>query len=245
MRKQYIRFREQETGYVMQRLKYAESCSLVGVGSIGKSNLLHHIADRETIAYYLGAELAASTWIIIIDPYMLAPMDTNASTASRCWAGFELLMHRLYMAFYPFEILGNEAETFVNTYRALQDGNNSLHESMSLRYLERGLHLLMQKNVRIAFLFDELEELLQIMPVKFFQSLRALRDQYKQSLSYFTFSREPIQFITQRLKIDSLAIEPFVELFNDHLLFVGPYNQVDAYAMLERLNVTSICRNMI
>ena len=48
MRKQAADFRKEEVSYVMKRWQGAESCSLVGVGSVGKSNLIHHLTAEET-----------------------------------------------------------------------------------------------------------------------------------------------------------------------------------------------------
>ena len=53
-RVQPMDFRADETRNVMQRWRASESCSLVGVGSIGKSNLLRHLANAETIRHFLG-----------------------------------------------------------------------------------------------------------------------------------------------------------------------------------------------
>ncbi|MDW8172541.1 MAG: hypothetical protein RML73_08655 [Anaerolineae bacterium] len=238
MRKHYLRFREAETSYVMKCLKNSESCALVGVGSIGKSNLVHHLCDDDTLRHYLGDEQAAKTKVIVIDPYMMVAFDEAAPLSVRVWAGFEMLMHRLYIAFHPFDILGDDLDSFVNAYRALQDGTNPLHAMMALRYFERGINLLLKHDVRVAFLFDEFEEVMFRMPPKFFQALRGLRDMYKKSLSYLTFSREPLNNIAQRVGYPMESIESFNELFNDRILFVGPYTTIDAHAMVERLMQT-------
>jgi len=235
MRKHYVRFREAETSYVMECLKNSESCALIGVGSIGKSNLLHHLCDEDTLRYYLGEDQASKTHVIFIDPHLMIAIDEDAPVSVRTWAGFEMLMHRLYMAFHPFETLGDDVDAFVNAYRALQDGSNPLHAIMAVRYFERGINLLLRHDVRIAFLFDEFEDVMLKMPSKFFQTLRGLRDIYKKSLSYLTFSREPLNNIAKRIGHPLDAVEAFNELFNDRLLFVGPYTAVDAHAMVERL----------
>ena len=40
---------------------------------------------------------------------------------------------------------------------------------------------------------------------------------------------------SDRLDIDSLDIEPFIELFTDNVVFVGPYNENDARNMMQDL----------
>ena len=237
-RKQPLDFRKEEVTYLMQRWRAGDSCSLVGVGSVGKSNLLQHLADVETQKAYINITGDDEFKAIIIDPAMLGPLPRDGADSEqvRCWAGYELMMHRLFMAFYPFDVLGREdAQRFYEAYQALQDGTNPLYAYMGLRYFELGLDFFMRRGVRIVFMFDEFEDLMKNMPVKFFQTLRGLRDANKRQLSYLTFARAPLPTLVNKFDIDELEIEPFVELFTDNLLYVGPYNETDARRMVDNL----------
>jgi hypothetical protein len=236
-RQQPLTFRQAEAQYVMQRWRASESCSLVGVGSIGKSNLLQHLSDRRVHKHYLGDSDAENFHPIIVDPNLLGALPTGAdSELFRCWAGYELIMHRLYVTFYPFSFLDQaEANYFYETYQALHDGSNPLYPYMGLRYLELAFDIFFRKGVKIALMFDEFEELLKFMPVRFFQNLRGLRDANKKRLSFLTFSRVPLPVLVKQFGIDYLAIEPFIELFTDNLLYVGPYSEADAKRMIQDL----------
>ncbi|MGB7341354.1 MAG: hypothetical protein WBC91_20835 [Phototrophicaceae bacterium] len=233
MRKHPLQFRKEEIYDVMTRFRASESASLVGVGSVGKSNLLHHIMDRETITHYLG-ERSQSFYPIMIDPNLLGTTN-GESEQFKCWAGYELLMHRMFLALHPFEMLDSDAQSFAKTYRELQDGTNPLYSYMGLRYFELGLEYFFRRDLQVVFLFDEFEELLRTMPVKFFQSLRGLRDTHKTQLSFLTFSREPIPILIEKMGLPQLEIEPFTELFTDNVYYVGPYNHDDALAMIQSL----------
>ncbi len=237
-RKQSPDFRSAEVAYVMQCWQAGESCSLVGIGSIGKSNLIHHLADSEIQARHLKELDLARFRAIVIDPNMLGALPSDANSDQvRAWAGYELMMHRLFLAYYPFEMLGAEdARRFYETYQALQDGTNPLYASMGLRYFELGLQFFMRNNAQIVFMFDEFEELLRQMPVRFFQSLRGLRDANKNRLSYLALTRSTLPVLIEKYKIPPQDIEPFVELFTDNVYYVGPYSDADARAMLEDLS---------
>lgn len=234
-----IEFRQQEVGYVMERWRANDSCSLVGVGSVGKSNLLQHLANETVQSFYMKDIAGGKVFkAITIDPSMLGPLPITDSgnLALSCWAGYELMMHRMFLAFYPFDFLSeDDSRLFYETYQALQDGNNPLYAYMGLRYFELGLDLLMKQGVQIVFMFDEFEEMLKQLPVKFFVTLRGLRDANKKQLSYLTFTRSPLAQLVNKFNIDPLNIEPFTELFNDNLIYVGPYNEIDARNMVNEL----------
>ena len=236
-RTQSMEFRQQEVGYVMERWRAGDSCSLVGVGSVGKSNLLQHLSD-ETVQSFFMKDVAGGKPFkaIIIDPSMLGPLPSTTSVDSdaiRCWAGYELMMHRLFLAFYPFNNLtAEDARIFYDTYQALQDGTNPLYAYMGLRYFELGLEIFMKQGTQVVFMFDEFEEMLKQLPIKFFLTLRGLRDANKRSISYLTFTRSPLPQLIKKFEIEALEIEPFTELFNDNIVYVGPYNETDARNMV-------------
>lgn len=239
MRKQPLDFRKEEVSYVMQKWSMAQSCSLVGVGSIGKSNLIQHLSNPDVQKHYLNHLPTAFFRAILIDPNLLAPLPPTTSENSqqiRCWAGYELMMHRLFLAFYPFDVLAEDAERFYDTYQALQDGTNPLYPYLGLRYFELGLEFFLRRGIQIVFMFDEFDELIRQMPPKFFQTLRGLRDNYKEQLSYLVFSRIPLPRLLDIAEVPAAEMESFVELFNDNVLYVGPYNDKDARAMLDYMS---------
>lgn len=239
-RRQPLDFRQREVDYIMKRWKAPYSVSLVGIGSVGKTNLIQHIVHPEVQQHYIDSFDPRRFKAILIDPNLLGPLPPvkPETEAFRCWAAYELMMNRLYMAFYPqlIEILGaDDAKRFRDTYMQLQDGSNPLYDYMGLRYFELGLEFFMQREIKIIFMFDEFEDMLQWLPVKFFQTLRGIRDANKTCLSYMTFSRSPLNALVERYEIPMLKIEPFIELFTDYTLYVGPYSEIDAQRMVNQL----------
>jgi hypothetical protein len=238
-RRYAVDFRSEEATQVFAAWAAAEAVSMVGIGSVGKTNLLHHLSDRQVAEAYLG-DIAASTHVIVVDANMLGPLphptDVNAQQF-RCWAGAELIMHRMFLTLYPFSMLSaDEAQRFYESYQALQNGDNPLYSYMGVRYLELGLEYFLRRDLRIILLFDEFEELLLQMPPRFFQNLRGLRDNHKSNLIYTTFSRSPLPVLAERMALPAPQMESFLELFTDNVVYVGPYNDTDARDMLTSLS---------
>jgi hypothetical protein len=238
MRTQRLEFRKEDIGWVMRRWQAGDSAILIGIGSIGKTNLIHHLADARVIDAYLGRTDTARILPVIIDPNLLGALPDGGESRDsfRAWAGYEIIMHRLYMALYPLDALGEDAVAFYEAYQALQDGSNPLYSYMGLRYLELGLEIVYRHNLRIVLMFDEFEALLQQLPLRFFLALRGLRDRHKSELCFLAFSRAPMPLLIERFELDALTLEPFTELFTDNARYVGPYSEADAREMVARLN---------
>ncbi len=241
-RKKPLEFRREEVSYIMQRWIASDSCSLVGVGSVGKSNLLRHLTNDTVQKAYLNISSGNEFSTIVIDPNLLGPLPplhTEKSEQFRCWAGYEILMHRLFMNFYPFTentgLSKQDGKQFYELYKELQDGNNPLYAYMGIRYFELGLQIILNQGIRVVFMFDEFEKMLLHLPPVFFQTLRGIRDTYKKQLSYLTFTRAPIDNLVAEFELDKLALEPFTELFVDSVYYVGPYNQNDANLMIDEM----------
>lgn len=229
MRTYNIDFRKEDVTHITKRWDAAYSCSIIGVSSIGKSNLIQHLNNPEVQKHYLKNKQPTVT--ILVDPHLLGALPIDDSF--RFWAGYELMMHRLYLKFYPFDML-EDAELFYQTYQMLQDGSNPLYAHMGLRYFELGLEFFFRLGYRIIFLLDEFEEFLTQMPASFFQSLRGLRDAHKDKLLFTTFSRQPLSVLTRNHPQLS-RLEAFVELFRGNEWFLTPYEQRDANNMIQSL----------
>lgn len=234
-----LAFRRTNTQFVIDCWRRPVSCSVVGVGSVGKSNFFQNLASPALEAH-VSALVGHRLKPIAIDPNLLgilppagaAPM-TGEAAARRYWVGCELLFSRLYEGFSPFELLGEDgARSIRELYAAFDDGRNPMFIYLGLRYLELALDLLMRQGVQIVFMFDEFEQMLTQLPIQFFLGLRGLRDSYKDQLSFVTFTRAPLPQTLTTLGIDALAIEPFVELFNDSVHYLGAYNEGDARTAL-------------
>ena len=206
---------------------------------------------------------------IHIDPNLLLP-PLNADgddIAARSWPGFELLAHRVRRRgdLYPrlatephhaaprpdaaLEKLARRVERyqklFVNAHDLLVD-DEPLVGHLALRHFENLLeavlegHRLANTPVRLVFLIDEFEQLLAALPDYFFIALRGLRDRFKYRLMYVVFTRNRLWRVAGAR---AQALEPFIELFGDREVWLGPYGDEDAWRMIERLEKRTLRRD--
>lgn len=221
-------FRLEETTAILAAVARAKSVSVIGTASIGKSNFVQHLLAR-----LAAVDSPRPVLPVLLDANLLPVMTDDESV--RCWAGHELIMHRLYVSAYPFTMLDADAEVLFQTYQRLQDGRNPLYAHMGVRYLELAFKLFFHRDYHIVLIFDEFESFMQMMPPQFFLHLRGLRDMHKSNLSYITFSRTTLSRLCTRYQLDADTLEPFVELFNDGQMALGPYTFRDAQPMLQAM----------
>jgi len=233
-----MQFREAETRYTLLKLNAGSSVSLVGVGSVGKSNFLRHILHRDIESAYLGPE-AEGLHLVYIDPNnMLDALPPVAGTTNpNSWAGYEIMTHRLYRYFQPrFESMPEHVgRDLFQVYQNLQDGGNPLTPHVALRNFEYAVDLIIRQGLRLVFVFDEFEVMLAEMPTKFFRTLRGLRDDYKYQLMYLSVTRKALPDLIVENKYDYDELEPFIELFSDTTRFIGAYSSRDALDVMKQM----------
>ncbi len=203
---------------------------------------------------------------ISLDPNALLPPlpDDKGSVAATAWPGFELLVHRMTVMpeLYPAvhhphgqpvdgELAARIArlqEQFENAHLSITDYADSLHGHMALRYLESitdavlAARRVQESPVRLVFIMDEFERMLDTMPDYFFVALRSLRDRFKYQVMFMTFSRSGLPYLIgegERM----LALEPFIELFNDNPVYLGPFGDEDAWGMIQELEKRTVPRD--
>lgn len=203
----------------MQCVKSGECCAVVGVGSVGKSNLLRHLVRSDVRQHYLGDDAQRTLFLHI---------DANALVEESVWGYYELMLHRLIQV---AEALDSAwSERFNPLYERTVDGSN---DRLARRYLERAVSLLRAEphRYRFVFLMDEFDEVFRKIEARLFAGLRALRDDHKYNLVYVVAGR---QQLSQAHSIEG-PHEAFYELVHLNTWGVGPYSAQDAQHMVARL----------
>jgi GTPase SAR1 family protein len=245
-----LKYRENDIRWTLNTLNKGNSCALVGVGSVGKSNLIRHLLTEDVRKQYLNPVDAQALQLIYIDPNnmlealpaaMARPGSPTGPAADKelpsGWAGYEILTHRLYRHFHRYfkQMPASVSAEFSDVYQELLDGTNPLAAHIALRHFEYCLDLMVDQGARIVFLLDEFDAMLDELPVRFFRTLRGVRDDHKYNVMYATVTRKSLTDLIIEHNYDYDGLEPFVELFSDTVHYVGAFSPDDANDMAMQL----------
>jgi len=215
-----INFRQGTIGRIVQCVEKGECCAIIGVGSVGKSNVLRHLIREDVLDHHIKNKTKN---------YLFVSIDGNATAKRSVWGYYELMFNRLIRA--AEEQLGPEwREQFDPLYQQAMDHTS---DHLARRYLERMVRALRTtpQKYHIVFLMDEFDEVFREIDGRLFAGLRALRDDHKYKLVYVVFGRKEL---SQILRITG-DYEAFYELFPSNTIGLGPYSELDARYMIERL----------
>jgi len=215
-----LSFRSAVVDKILSYLQAGDSCSLVGIGSVGKSNLLRFLQQEDVRRAKLGKQ-----W----NKYLFIYIDTNKMLEQSDWGLFELMLHQLLAEFSKRKIDSEIFQTIDNLYARSTESNT---QHLALRYLDRAISTICGRlGLRLVFLFDEFDHLCRTLPSQTFAALRALRDDNKYFLMYIVATRVDLQ----RLSDGKTDIEAFEELVTPNTIWLMAYPEDDARLMLHRL----------
>jgi hypothetical protein len=234
-------YQRDDCRFVYRSLQAGESCSLVGIGSVGKSNLMQHLTRDDVKAHHLGKADAPYALTVYLDPHTLLHLSGAArEQAGDLWPGYELLLSRLHRTLLHTdkahkkkgEGLAEAVALRVDKVRA----SDPVTRQSGLRHLEDAVYTVLADDDRwrVAFLLDEVRDFAALPPT-FFQSLRGLRDQYKGRVVYVTTSRTPLDgWLNDYNGPDRATLKAFTELFRDHTRYISPLDADSAGAVVDR-----------
>lgn len=243
-------YQRDDLTYIFNQLRAGEFCSLIGMGSAGKSNLVSLVAREDVRPHYIQPSEEAMTYVVVmLNPHLLISLSEDAMYhTGQAWSGYELMISRLRRKLIspPFTPwlrdsgYGHVIDLIEQTYYMSLFDKLPAFAQTGIRQLEGAVYevLSLGEAWRVAFIFDEFEQFIEQLPPHFFQSLRGLRDEYKGRIMYVTTSRRPLWELTQEKypeEKERLVMEGFVELFHGGTRYVSPLDFDSALFSVERL----------
>lgn len=207
---------------VLDTVAKGESCTLIGVGSSGKSNVARHLIRADAREYCL-KERAGGMVGVLVD--CLKYIDYTTQSLHRL-----ILQSLLEAAQAP-----DAPQTLANTtpeLEALWDRVADTESVDRVRYaLEQAISLIFKRGVNQMFLvLDDFDNVLTHAPAQAMNSLRGLRDNHKNRLMYVAVTRREMDFIRPEREY-----EDFAELVAATPIPAGMYSYNDAILTVNRL----------
>lgn len=207
-----LTYRKKIAEQFFQMVESAESGSVVGAASMGKTRLIGFVLKPETRQHYLGRD-ANNT--------LLMHVDCNRMSEHTEWGLYELMLMTLAETCEVHPEAGVIVQEYFlkdHKYSTLIKDHNTLSAQ---RFLELMVHLLCDKiNMKMSFLFDEFDQTLRDLPAKTFANLRGLRDRHKSKLCFILFLRGLPKMLRD---INEHEFEGFYELLSKSTIGLTPY----------------------
>jgi hypothetical protein len=216
-----VTFRSEILQPLLANLIAHRSCSLVGVGSSGKSNVARHIQRADVREYYLGDD-ARNVLILYVNCAKLPE-----------YTGYALYCSILEAVEDAVKEARPEATALNSVFMELwETAVHSGATDLARRNVNRALEIIFEQlDIRQCFtIFDDFDKVFAQVPAAALNSFRALRDDYKTQIKYVTVTRRELGFLR-----DPGEIEDFFELVAPNTIAIGPYSKTDALFMIERL----------
>jgi hypothetical protein len=203
--------RYEDSLYVLQRVTDGDCCAVVGVSNTGKSTLLRALALARVRQRSIGDDADRRIFVYV---------DFNLMLEATEQGFYELILRCLLE---ELARLGPEA-TFLDrlqtTYKTLVAPPSTFQISLSFT---EGLTAVCQGlSSELVLLFDEFDEPFEQIDGRAFLNLRALKDKYRERLSFVTATNRRLSNIRRGRDVDE-----FIELFEPFTRFLGPLTASD------------------
>jgi hypothetical protein len=208
--------RREDGIYILQRIFDGDCSAVVGVSNTGKSHLLRTLSNAEGRHQLLGEQVTDFIFVYVDFNLMLEATEQGLyEVILRCLME-ELTQHDPEDRF--MGPLQAAYETLVAPPSAFQI---SLSFSEGLTAVCRGM------SKSLVLLFDEFDEPFEQIEGRVYLNLRALKDKYRQRLTYVTASDRRLSNIRRGRNVDE-----FVELFQPFTRFLGPLATSDVDSII-------------
>lgn len=215
-----ITFRRELITKLLATLTAGESCSLVGVGSSGKSNVARHLARRDVLEYHLGAR-ASSRLAALVNCTDLSEYTPPALHRLMLEALAKAMQQATHL---PAQAQEQVAALFDQAIEA------SSPERVRSNFKDALVCAFTAGVDQIFILLDDFDHVVQSAPSPVLNGLRPFRDDHKGRLAYATFTRRELAYLRPEAEF-----QEFYELVAPNTVAIGPLSDADARAMIQQL----------
>ena len=217
---------------ILDLAAHGKSCSVIGVSSSGKGNVARHLVRADARAYCLGADSDGLLGVLVDFLHYTEP-----DTASFHRLFLEALKKAAEQADAPAGVAAAKAE-----FKKLWEDSTETQSKDRVRvYLQDAIALAFARGItQLFFVLDDFDKvLLMDTPPGAFNSLRGIRDNYKDKLAFVPMLRREIGFVLRGASKNVKDYEDFHELVYKPVIAVGACSWADCNRAIDRLEGNS------
>lgn len=219
-----VDFRGRLCADILASVVRGDSCTVIGVGSAGKSNVARHLIRRDVRERALGPAGARTLGVYC---------DFAAFSSATPQALQLVLLEELPRAPFPNADSADGAKLRAELNRLWEMATIADAALRVFAYLRDAVDLVLTRGGvdRIFFVLDDFDKALASADAAALNSLRKLRDDFKNRLTYVVVAWKELQFTRK----PTTEYKDFYELVCNRVHPVGPYDAADAQRMIDRL----------
>ncbi len=207
-------YRAQEARTIAAWLAAGESGVIVGLSGAGRATLLSFLCHRPDVLQSLLAPYKRQV--------VLAPVDLINLPDNTLATLYRAILRSFYEVSYRFD---RSLQLHIrDLYRKTETARDPFLPQSALRELLLSLEA---EEIRIGLIFDRFDRFCQTATVRMTNTLRGLRDSFKETLCYLVSLPQEIQYLPQW---ESLS--PLQGILDTHTCWVGPLCAADARYMI-------------
>ncbi len=198
--------RQRDEAYILRHLDDGNCCAVVGVSNTGKSSLLRALSQDSVRRRLLEGRKEDHTYIYV---------DFNLMLEATEQGFYELILRCLMEGLAGRDPDAEYLVRLRESYKTLVAPPTTFQISLSFSEGMTGVCQGLPGN--LVLLFDEFDEPFEQIDGRAFLNLRALKDKYREGLSFVTATNRRLSNIRR-----GRDVEEFIELFEPFTRFLGP-----------------------
>lgn len=209
-------FRVEAVEQIAQWVLRQKSGVVVGLAGVGKSNFVQFMCEESgQIRKHLPSHLPAVAFV---------PIDLNNLVDLSLSTLYRVILRAFYYhrAYFPQTLI----ESVVRHYEAVRNVQDPFVSQSALYEL---LFTIRDSGWRVVLVFDRFDAFAKETTPELTNTLRALRDSFKRTLSYFLVMRQEAIYLP-----DPIVTGELVELVDTHVCWIGAMGEADARYFIEQ-----------
>jgi len=210
-------YRYQEIAFVLEWVQAQESGIVVGIPGCGRATFLRHLAQRPDVVQNILATSQKQYYFVSVDLHDLP--DHGLATLYR------VILRSFYEA-RPYFDSTIWSERVAETYQKIEGEQDAFVVQSALRRL---LIECENENVQVIFIFNRFDRFLDNATLQMTLTLRALRDSFKNTLTYLLGIGQPIDYLKHHD-----ALHPLLHFTDTQICWLKPLDNEYSRLMIRR-----------